>query len=315
MRIMGYFTRPDRAADRDDADAGGGETSYWVVSHDGRPGPFATAVRDILTSYGYRVEPAVAIDPATSVTAQAATVRQSAGRPVVLLPGVPGLRADPGRPGGAEYRGIITRHGVEWRQHDGPDEIPLGGRAGGDDPHTGGDRGQGDAAAQGARKSVLLETDIPPHLANSGPPSPSPSGLSATLRDGTPATPGEFRRRYQALLELGDRLRAGSRKFLILYREGEAEGWTVERLDRWEAIDGKFVALVQEGWIVWSGAAFCFDCAPEAFKRNVVAKLGFIGSREQGWHELGIKTFLRHPEVAEVQPLRRELREKIGARL
>jgi hypothetical protein len=164
-------------------------------------------------------------------------------------------------------------------------------------------------------RALLLETDIPPHLANSGPPSPSPSGLSATLRDGTPATPGEFRRRYQALLELGDRLRAGSRKFLILYREGEAEGWTVERLDRWEAIDGKFVALVQEGWIVWSGAAFCFDCAPEAFKRNVVAKLGFIGSREQGWHELGIKTFLRHPEVAEVQPLRRELREKIGARL
>jgi hypothetical protein len=75
------------------------------------------------------------------------------------------------------------------------------------------------------------------------------------------------------------------------------------------------VSLVQEGWMIWSGAAFCFDCAPEEFKRNVVAKLGFIGSREKGWHELGIKTFLRHPEVAEVQPLRRELREKIGARL
>jgi hypothetical protein len=83
----------------------------------------------------------------------------------------------------------------------------------------------------------------------------------------------------------------------------------------WEVIDERFRSLVCEGWMIWSGAAFCFDCAPEEFKRNVVAKLGFIGSREKGWHELGIKTFLRHPEVAEVQPLRRELREKIGARL
>jgi hypothetical protein len=54
--------------------------------------------------------------------------------------------------------------------------------------------------------------------------------------------------------------------------------------------------------MIWSGAAFCFDCAPEEFKRNVVAKLGFIGSREKGWHELGIKTFLRWPEIAEVNP-------------
>jgi hypothetical protein len=161
-------------------------------------------------------------------------------------------------------------------------------------------------------RALLLETDVPARL----PTGTSTSGgTTCKLRDGTPATPGEFRRRYQQLLDLGDRLRAGSRKFLILYREGEEEGWTAERLDRWEAIDGKFVSLVQEAWMIWSGAAFCFDCAPEEFKRNVVAKLGFIGSREKGWHELGIKTFLRHPEVAEVQPLRRELREKIGARL
>jgi hypothetical protein len=185
-------------------------------------------------------------------------------------------------------------------------------------------------------RALLLETDIPTTTTLSSSSgfstnvttgqgstrSPRPGGDTATpgpsapcLRDGTPATPGEFRRRYQQLLALGDRLRAGSLKFQTLYREGAAEGWTVERLDRWEAIDGKFVSLVQEAWMIWSGAAFCFDCAPEAFKRNVVAKLGFIGSREKGWHELGIKTFLRHPEVAEAQPLRREMREKIGARL
>jgi hypothetical protein len=174
-------------------------------------------------------------------------------------------------------------------------------------------------------RALLLETDIPKYASlspsspaisgSTSPPRTSGPSSTATLRDGTPATPGEFRRRYQQLLDLGDRLRAGSLKFRTLYREGEREGWTVERLDRWEAIDGKFVSLVQEAWMVWSGAAFCFDCAPEEFRRNVVAKLGFVGSREKGWTELGIKTFLRHPEVAEVQPLRRELREKIGARL
>jgi hypothetical protein len=164
-------------------------------------------------------------------------------------------------------------------------------------------------------RALLLETDIPPHLAKSGPPSPSPSGLSATLRDGTPATPREFRRRYQQLLDLGDRLRAGSLRFQTLYREGEAGGWTVERLDRWERLDERFRALVCEGWMVWSGAAFCFDCAPEEFQRNVVAKLGFVGSRERGWTELGVKTLLRHKEIQDVQPLRREMRERIAGRL
>jgi hypothetical protein len=168
-------------------------------------------------------------------------------------------------------------------------------------------------------RALLLETDIPSHASmaspsKSSPPSPGP-GTGYTLRDGTPATPGEFRRRYQQLLDLGDRLRAGSRKFQTLYREGEREGWTTDRLDRWEAIDGKFVSLVQEAWMIWSGAAFCFDCAPEEFRRNVVAKLGFVGSREKGWTELGVKTFLRHSEIQDVQPLRRELRERIGARL
>jgi hypothetical protein len=166
-------------------------------------------------------------------------------------------------------------------------------------------------------RALLLETDIPPHAYQ----------LAEQSRLNSPTTgEGHFARRdaghaggvpaaVSALLDLGDRLRAGSLKFLILYREGEAEGWTVERLDRWEAIDGKFVSLVQEGWMIWSGAAFCFDCAPEEFKRNVVAKLGFIGSREKGWTELGIKTFLRHPEIQEVQPLRREIRERIAGRL
>lgn len=172
-----------------------------------------------------------------------------------------------------------------------------------------------------APRALLLETDIPTFPSQS-PTSPLDSGTAsltvtkrplsgATLRDGTPATPGEFRRRYQALLAIGDRLQQGSIAFSKVYAEGEASGWPVPLLEKWEVLDERFRSIVREGWLIWSGAAFCFDCAPLAFQQNVVAKLGFIGSREQGWHELGIKTFLRWPEVAQVQPLRRELREKI----
>jgi hypothetical protein len=174
-------------------------------------------------------------------------------------------------------------------------------------------------------RALLLETDIPssPSLSpTSGIPSgaASPTSTSgpsstATLRDGTPATPGEFRRRYQQLLDLGDRLRAGSLRFLILFHRGEEEGWPTPLLEKWEAMDERYRSIVCEGWLIWSGAAFCFDCAPEEFKRNVVAKLGYIGSREKGYHELGIKTLLRHPEIAEVQPLRRMMRAKIQGEL
>jgi hypothetical protein len=171
-------------------------------------------------------------------------------------------------------------------------------------------------------RAILLETDIP----QTPDSSPTPSGANSpqatarpfsgvTLRDGTPATPGEFRRRYQHLMDLGDRLRAGSLKFQTLYREGERDGWTTERLDRWEKIDERFKALVFEGWMVWSGAALCLDVAPPEFQRNVVAKLGYVGSRERGWHELAMKSLLRHPEIEAVLPLRRDVREKIGARL
>lgn len=170
-------------------------------------------------------------------------------------------------------------------------------------------------------RAILLEGDIPnlPGESSDSPPSTTPrsSRPSSTpsLRDGTPATPAEFRRRYQILLDLGDRLRAGSLAFSKVYAEGEREGWTVARLEKWEVMDRRFREIVGEGWLVWSGAAFCYDAAPAMFQANVVLKLGYIGDRAHGYHELGIKTLLRHPEIAEVQPLRREMRERIWREL
>jgi hypothetical protein len=166
-------------------------------------------------------------------------------------------------------------------------------------------------------RAILLPADIPtlpvPSTASSAKPS-SEGWSRPTLLDGTPATPAEFKRRYNLLMELGDRLRAGSRKFLTLHAEGEMEGWTVERLERWERLDERFRALVGEGWMVWSGAAFCLAVNP-GLRANVEAKLGFVGGTERGWHDLAIATFLRHPEIAEVRPLRRMMKDVIWQEL
>lgn len=177
-------------------------------------------------------------------------------------------------------------------------------------------------------RAILLEEDIPglpitdlpiAGGTNSGPATNAGKMLSPgstpTLRDGTPATPAEFRRRYQILMDLGDRLRAGSLAFSKVYAEGETAGWTVARLEKWEQMDRRFREIVGEGWMVWSGAAFCLAVAPPLFLANVEAKLGYVGGKDGDWHELGVKTLLRHSEIMEVQPLRREMREKIWREL
>lgn len=145
---------------------------------------------------------------------------------------------------------------------------------------------------------LLLESDVP-----------SSSALPGTATKSSPG-PREFKRSYNALLEIGDRLRAGSLKFKALWMEGEAFGWDEERVARWEKLDARYIALVWEGWQTWGLAAVCFDRLPQEFQARVVAKLGHIGSHEHGWHDLGIKTFLRHPEIREIAGIRRRWRER-----
>jgi len=145
---------------------------------------------------------------------------------------------------------------------------------------------------------LLLERDVP-----STGQSPSPSSTSSAS---SPPSPQQFKKHYNSLLEIGDRLRLGALKFLSLHAEGEEEGWTPERVERWRKLDKRWVELVHEGWQTWGLAAVCFHQLPREFQRKVKAKLGYIGSYERGWHELGIKTFLRHPEIQVVAPVRRD---------
>src|SRR4051812_38938190 len=106
--------RPERDADRDDADAGGGTGGYYVVACPAWPGIDWTRSFGTVVGNGGRVEPAVAA-PEDDNDALLAAVWEAQGRrvPLVVLPGLPGLRADPGRPGGAEQSGTGVRGTLE----------------------------------------------------------------------------------------------------------------------------------------------------------------------------------------------------------
>lgn len=154
----------------------------------------------------------------------------------------------------------------------------------------------------------LLASDLPSSLPLEAPV--RRVGQEYRLRDGTIASAAQFKIEYDRLLAYGDRLQVGARRLLQLSADASEHGWTPDMLLRWERIDARFVSIVQEGWGVWSRAAYCLWASSDAFQAKVVARLGHVGSAAQGWAELGVKTLLRHPEVKEVQPLRREMREK-----
>lgn len=174
------------------------------------------------------------------------------------------------------------------------------------------------------REELMVRVTQPPHnhlLPSDLPSRPDPvvplapplrrDGTVYSLRDGTVANAAQFKIEYARLMEYGDRLQAGSLKLRSLYSAGAEHGWTGERLNSWERMDARFVSIVQEAWMVWSRAAYCFWASSPAFQAKVVAKLGHVGDAEHGWHQLGVKTILRHPEIQEVQPLRRELRARL----
>jgi hypothetical protein len=143
--------------------------------------------------------------------------------------------------------------------------------------------------------------------------------LPPTLRDGSPLTPATFRARYDELMALGDRLQAGARKMLDLWAGYELVGeLTVAQLDRFEKWDAIYREIAQQGWLKALGAAYCLDYCSPTFLANVEAKTGFLGRYEgqtpTGRRQcvkpagVGLATFLRHPEIKEVAPVRRQLR-------
>lgn len=155
---------------------------------------------------------------------------------------------------------------------------------------------------------VRLASGTQPVILSSDLPAKPPK----TLLDGSPVSPATLKRKLGELVALGDRLQQGARLMLRLYAHGSANGWTNALVAKWEALDSQYVALIQEGWMIWSGAAGCYISCSPAVQAKVVEKFGFVGNAEQGYHDLARKTLLRHPEVQEVLPVRRAMKKKIA---
>lgn len=156
---------------------------------------------------------------------------------------------------------------------------------------------------------VLTPSDIPSSLPLAAPR--RQEGQRYYLRDGTLANAEQFKVEYQRLMEYGDRLQEGARRLLRLYTEcgGDLTALSDEQRARWWKIDARFGEIVCEAWMVWSRCSYCFWASSPTFQKKVTDKIGYIGNAEQGWAELGRKTFLRHPEIKEVAPLRQEMKE------
>lgn len=140
-----------------------------------------------------------------------------------------------------------------------------------------------------------------------------PSAATVTVA-GYPVTTASFRSLYDELVACGERLRVGSEKLLALWEDGERDGWTEQQVERFRRLDQRYLSVVHLAWRRWGVAAVIFDQLPVAYQQAVRTKLGDIGSRERGWHALGLVTFYRHRDlIHRACVVRREFRRRDDA--
>lgn len=127
------------------------------------------------------------------------------------------------------------------------------------------------------------------------------------LADGTLCSWDGFRESYKRLIIIGNDLQVQAFHILDAADEG------VDRA-AWRELEGRWVELIQEGWLEWTACVSHFLASPPERQEQVRQKLGYIGTRERGWGALGRKTFLRHPEIAEASKARRLVQYEREAR-
>ena len=119
-----------------------------------------------------------------------------------------------------------------------------------------------------------------------------------TLLDGTPSGWEQFQESFATLVHLGDRIQQGAIRILamvdLFYANGEL---TPEERQRWDRLGEKFSGLIKEGWMEWTACASHYINSPKIRQEQVVKRVGFVGAPGRGYHQLGVKTFLRHPEI------------------
>jgi hypothetical protein len=134
----------------------------------------------------------------------------------------------------------------------------------------------------------LKASEVPPR-----PKGPRPSRLS----DGTPCNYEGFKKSRAKLDGIGDQLLELSYEILVLADAYEANLWGDEERYDWITILSEFSRLAIKGWGEWTACVGHFIASTREEKDEVIAELGFVGSRKSGWREMGLKTFLRHPDI------------------
>lgn len=129
------------------------------------------------------------------------------------------------------------------------------------------------------------------------------------LLDGTRCTWEGFKVSYQKLLRIGDQLNAHAQTILLLAEDLEAGDWGAGHNKRWRKVNEEWSKLIVEGWQEWTRAVAHYLASPEEKRAIVVGKLGFVGSRESGWGQLGKKTMYRHDDVLEAMVKRRTVED------
>ena len=123
------------------------------------------------------------------------------------------------------------------------------------------------------------------------------------LLDGTVSGWEAFTESFKTLVHLGDRIQQGAIRILAMADEFDRTG-EVDAA-RWERTGEKFSSLIREGWMEWTACAAHYINSPSLRQQQVVKRVGFVGAPKRGYHELGMKTFLRHPEIREAIKRRR----------
>jgi hypothetical protein len=141
-------------------------------------------------------------------------------------------------------------------------------------------------------KAPALETDIPP-----APP------VNLRLPPGFPTGYEGVSKIIKGLWKLGSELHALADCMIVLWEQDDHNDPAFNQ--QFMAWHHEYRRLIQKGWGNWALAAAMYEALPAADKAKITDTLGFVGDKRQGYHQLGIKTFLRSPLLPKARLYRR----------
>jgi hypothetical protein len=144
-------------------------------------------------------------------------------------------------------------------------------------------------------RAPALESDIPP-----APP------VNLRLPPGFPTGYEGVSKIIKGLWKLGSELHALADCMINMWETVEGDPTEPYFNDQqFMAWHHEYRRLIQKGWGNWALAAAMYEALPAADKAKITDTLGFVGDKRQGYHQLGIKTFLRSPLLPKARLYRR----------